>query len=496
MGERLLDVPAPSSGSGPAEADADDVEDAAAGRACRAEADRYRAALGAARGARRRPAGAVSPSAAAEGRVELIASAATHAVLPLLATDAGPPAADRRRACARTGAASASRRASGCPSARTSPGSSGCSPSAGWASSAPTRARTRRRSARARAGRDRGGPVALHDRLGGGRSGCGRSRATRPIPLHADFHRKSLRGARPWSIGGDALRPRGGEGPRARAGARVRRPRSPSGCARFAAERGRPGPDRLRDRHRAARPLVVGGPGLARGGARRSPAAHGIELVTLGEALERHRAEPRPLRRSSWGEGKDLATWDSPAVADLAWAARRLELRLLRGARRRRSRRRRGRARRARAARGPGERLGVPRQAPPGGRLPLPAGHRPRPALLEAIDSARTPPSPRLRNLAPDLSLAPCSSPRAPNAVANSPDPLLGVPAADRGRARAPRAQALRGPRRARAPRSTCSPAAARSRRRRRRSPGQHPPRPRADAARPTSASSSPGSSA
>ncbi len=37
------------------------------------------------------------------------------------------------------------------------------------------------------------------------------------------------------------------------------------------------------------------------------------------------------MRPSSWGEDKDLSTWDSPAVGDMAAAARRLELRVLRG---------------------------------------------------------------------------------------------------------------------------------------------------------------------
>ena len=54
----------------------------------------------------------------------------------------------------------------------------------------------------------------------------------------------------------------------------------------------------------------------------------------------------------------------------------------------------------------------------------------------------------------------------------HSPHPLLGVPAADRGRAGPPRAQALRGAGRATGSRSTCSPAAARSRRPRRSSAG------------------------
>jgi 1,4-alpha-glucan branching enzyme len=58
--------------------------------------------------------------------------------------------------------------------------------------------------------------------------------------------------------------------------------------------------------------------------------AAGVRLVTIPRALELHEPVERPLRPSSWGEGKDLRTWDSPPVADLAWGARRLELRLLR----------------------------------------------------------------------------------------------------------------------------------------------------------------------
>ncbi len=56
----------------------------------------------------------------------------------------------------------------------------------------------------------------------------------------------------------------------------------------------------------------------------------GVRALRLGDALTRHRPVSRPLRRSSWGEEKDLRTWDSPRVADLAWGSRRLELRLLR----------------------------------------------------------------------------------------------------------------------------------------------------------------------
>jgi 1,4-alpha-glucan branching enzyme len=52
----------------------------------------------------------------------------------------------------------------------------------------------------------------------------------------------------------------------------------------------------------------------------------GLALATLPEALERHEAVPRPLADSTWGRPKDLTTWDSPRVAEIAWAARGAEL--------------------------------------------------------------------------------------------------------------------------------------------------------------------------
>ncbi len=56
--------------------------------------------------------------------------------------------------------------------------------------------------------------------------------------------------------------------------------------------------------------------------------AMGVNLVTLDEAVERHGTGARRtgLAASTWGEKKDFRTWDSPVVADLAWASRGLEL--------------------------------------------------------------------------------------------------------------------------------------------------------------------------
>jgi 1,4-alpha-glucan branching enzyme len=53
----------------------------------------------------------------------------------------------------------------------------------------------------------------------------------------------------------------------------------------------------------------------------------GVELVTVSDGLERVGAVERPLAPSTWGSGKDLSTWDSPAVAEIAFAARTAELR-------------------------------------------------------------------------------------------------------------------------------------------------------------------------
>ena len=57
-------------------------------------------------------------------------------------------------------------------------------------------------------------------------------------------------------------------------------------------------------------------------------AAAGIKLVTLAQGVAgRDPVERRPAT-ASWGEAKDLSTWDSPAVAAYAWQTRAAELEL------------------------------------------------------------------------------------------------------------------------------------------------------------------------
>jgi 1,4-alpha-glucan branching enzyme len=64
--------------------------------------------------------------------------------------------------------------------------------------------------------------------------------------------------------------------------------------------------------------------------------AQGLALARLDDALERHPPAPAPpdLPTTTWGSPRDLSTWDGPRVADLAWAARAAELRLVAAAHR------------------------------------------------------------------------------------------------------------------------------------------------------------------
>ena len=142
--------------------------------------------------------------------------------------------------------------------------------------------------------------------------------------------------------------------------------------------------------------------------------AQGLALATLPDALERVEPVDRPLAESTWGTPKDLTTWDSPAVAELAFTARRAELATVAEATRRRER---GPAL-ERAAR---ELLAlqssdwaflVSRDLAPDYAIERSSGHAA--ALYEALgalgDSAPMsdrPPEPAVRNLAPDLDLGP-----------------------------------------------------------------------------------------
>jgi 1,4-alpha-glucan branching enzyme len=58
-------------------------------------------------------------------------------------------------------------------------------------------------------------------------------------------------------------------------------------------------------------------------------AGAGINLRPLDQSGVGTASRDDGLRPSTWGEKKDFRTWDSPEVADLAWGARKLELRVM-----------------------------------------------------------------------------------------------------------------------------------------------------------------------
>jgi 1,4-alpha-glucan branching enzyme len=373
--------------------------------ACEAEAQRYREALdrleplaGDLLGLFREP--------AREGRIELMASAATHAVLPLLATDAA------RRVQIDAGLRSHRRRFGEpggfwLPECAYEPGVERLLAERG-VSAFCTDQSAHEPGLEALAPIEAGAETVAFTIDWEAVRWLWSLDGYPSDPAFADFHRKSLRGARPWAISGDPYEPATGERRARQLGEQFAASAS-TRLSRFREERGRPGLIVF-----AIDTELLGhwwweGPAWLESviGA---AAGHGVELVTVSEARERHPAEPRPLRRSSWGEGKDMRTWDSPEVADLAWAARRLELRLLRALR--------SGVEGDAAERATRELLAVQasdwafldrrRQA---GDYPWQRTTDHARSMLEAINSGDESPSPRVRNLAPDLSLTPLLEP-------------------------------------------------------------------------------------
>jgi 1,4-alpha-glucan branching enzyme len=226
-------------------------------------------------------------------------------------------------------------------------------------------------------------------------------------PAHAQFDGKSLRGIRLWKVGGGAYDPAA-----AQAAARRQAGEFLAAVAArlngYTADRGRRGllvfaiDTELLGHWWSEGPIwlaaVLDGAAQA-----------GVRLLTAPQAVAEHEPLERPLAASSWGEEKDFRTWDSPPVADLAWGARRLELRLLRAL----SEGLRGdaalRAARELLAAQASDWAFLDMRGQAGDYAYQRATDHAR-AMLEAID-CRSDTDPRMRALAPDLSIAPLLEP-------------------------------------------------------------------------------------
>ena len=145
-----------------------------------------------------------------------------------------------------------------------------------------------------------------------------------------------------------------------------------------------------------------------------APAA-GVELVTLSGGLEQ--VEPvagRELAPSTWGTGKDLSTWSSAKVAGLAFGARTAELRTVHALAQ-------GRGSRAAAERAARELLALQasdwafmdtRELAAGYPTERVQAHAAaHDAALGALKDSAPVPEAGVRNLAPDLDLSPLCAP-------------------------------------------------------------------------------------
>jgi 1,4-alpha-glucan branching enzyme len=146
-------------------------------------------------------------------------------------------------------------------------------------------------------------------------------------PVYRDYHAPTINGLRPFAIGGGAY-DREAAFARAREHARDFIGRVERRCDAFRADRGRPALVTCAlDTELLGHWWYEGLTWLEAvfDEARRA----GLRLGTLPDALARHPAGDHPLLESSWGDGKNLRTWDSPAVAGIVWPARVAELRLV-----------------------------------------------------------------------------------------------------------------------------------------------------------------------
>jgi 1,4-alpha-glucan branching enzyme len=229
---------------------------------------------------------------------------------------------------------------------------------------------------------------------------------------YRDYHRRTTHDLRPWNIGGGPYRP---EEAAAQAAEHARDfvARVIARLDAYVAERGRPGLVCFAlDTELLGHWWYEGQLWLREVIAQ--AAEQGLDLTTVSEGVERTEPVQRELQAGSWGMHKDFSTWDSPAVAEIAFSARTAELRTVA------------------AAAGEGDSDSLRRAAREllalqssdwafqmTGRLSADypqrrlAGHHA--AHDEAVDALRdsgaVPLAPALRNLAPDLDLAPLLAP-------------------------------------------------------------------------------------
>jgi 1,4-alpha-glucan branching enzyme len=145
---------------------------------------------------------------------------------------------------------------------------------------------------------------------------------------YRDYHQRTTHDLHPWNVEGDGYRP-------ADAAAAVRQharefvARCGERLDAYRAERGRPGVVTCAIDTELFGHWWYEGLDWLRAVLDEAERQH-VPLMRASEALATVEPVERPLAASTWGRPKDMTTWDSPRVADFAWAARDAELRTVR----------------------------------------------------------------------------------------------------------------------------------------------------------------------
>jgi 1,4-alpha-glucan branching enzyme len=146
-------------------------------------------------------------------------------------------------------------------------------------------------------------------------------------PAYRDYHSKTRYDLKPWNTAGDPYRHEDGLR-QAREHARDFVAKAAARLDAYAGERGREGLLCCALDTELLGHWWYEGPAWLAAVVEEAEAA-GVALRTVSDAVERSAPVERKLAESSWGTPKDLTTWDSPRVAEIAFAQRRGELRLV-----------------------------------------------------------------------------------------------------------------------------------------------------------------------
>ena len=237
----------------------------------------------------------------------------------------------------------------------------------------------------------------------------------RGYPVHSayrDYHRRTVHDLRPWDMAGD---PYDHDAAVALAGEHARDfvARCIERLDAYAGERGRPGLLCCAFDTELLGHWWYEGQAWLRAVVEQAR-DQGLELVTAAEGIERTEPTERALEPSTWGTPKDLTTWDSPQVAEVAFTARRAELRtvsaaaLCHGPQPALERA----ARELLALQSSDWAFQVTRGLSADYPFERIRGHAAaHDAALGALTDSGSVPEPTLRNLAPDLDLAPLVAP-------------------------------------------------------------------------------------